>query len=35
MVVLTMELVETAGGTVVGDRDSWWSSIVETAGGHH
>ena len=35
MVALTMEMVETAGGIVVDGRNSWWSSIVETAGGRH
>ena len=34
MVVLTMEIVETAGRVVGNGRDSWWSSlIVWTAGG--
>ena len=34
MVVITMEILETAGGIVADSRDSWWSSIiVETAGG--
>ena len=33
MVVYTMEIVETTGGIVTESRDSWWSFIVETAGG--
>ena len=33
MVVLVMEIVETAGGIIVDSRDSWCSSIVERAGG--
>ena len=32
MVVLVMEIVETAGAIVVDSKDSWWSSIAETAG---
>ena len=33
MVILMMEIVETADGIVTNRRDSWWLSIVKIASG--